>query len=1120
MSSIIGNNTPIGLHNGFGDNIGGDKIQNVYQHIAPELLRKPIELIFCSIREKDHNTAKIRLEIIKEAGSLNPDSQIILDNLFSIYLGSPTSQEKAKIRSSLISFEQRCLDNVLADLCLATIIRLDVENKLLEDARKRYQKSHHKNSYSHEAFYESVATNEELKNLYEQNRLNLGESELNGIIRGLFRAENFSFALKVAERLNQVFTSFNSQVLLLFCKAIILFNIELNGKHLWLLTAKSKNEVIEITEELINLLNTAKTPDSRLFNIAIPCLYYQTEAHHKTLADICWKNINEIEKVNSKMAAVLFNVYEKNFSKFEDESERKHAQAQYDKKYRNKLLDEIYSLKAISTDDFIILRDFSSKDKIIQWFKSNGIITGEDDLAVDTANLELRLIILPSKNNRIEIYNIRTQAKCFLEKHQNKLEIINPFVLEKITNSLLDYSELSLIACDFLKPLLPSSDLWLSPLVRNYLNALLCSEQMVTLNTVLNSIDKEEWDNFVWQVQARMQEHQDNNEQAILSMEQALNLYSDSLNSWAFLIHLYRKVNASDETIYSVLQRIPEELFLEKSDMGLSLLIEISKTGDFQRAEKIIISWFIKNPNDCAIALTNFHFSVTLGSQKNLTGSERVGDCIVGVRFKKDNEELIKLLVDNAILNNHYFLDVNSYLGDMLCNMNINQVERYGMNDYELLERLPSYVAAFKISVELRQMQNDGSDSFFLFTVPDNPDEMIKVMEDKLSRIQNHSNNEEIIKIPDIPLFFKGVLLDKTDPIKAALTLLSTKDSIKHSLPNFGEESPSIVALDVYAIAYLSVTGLAFALDKMTTKFVITKETKFFIEHWLNNVNREDYMTLSVRPEGGLLRVTAEDIKQSTYYQQIQNALNVILTECEVVAPELVDMPEEIISTQEFLDYSVYSTIKLSISNDIYWLCIDNLFASILNKTNYRIANAFKLLSELGSLSDFENKKEGLHLHALGIIPYPVLFQDLRFLAISNDKHSYYYLSEIIGFYPKAFSNLNDAIEAFSELLYLVLCESGMSGYFSKGLRKHSPSNNGYVERLFNTCCRVCMQCEDNMEAELALAMLLCKLFSRFGDVPSMNKLICLIATEFTRGHFLDIPIINQYIKNINEIRK
>jgi len=1110
--SLIELNITYQNHSGPGDNINGDKIVNLYQSIAPEELQRPIELILSDIREKNLHSAKIRLETIKAQSKLDANSEIILDGL-SFHLNLLEDKGKKDLFNSLITFLKTPSDNLTRDLCLATLIRLEAESNRTDDARERYLQIDQPGPYSQEAFYELVATADELECAYEKNKINLSESDLNGLVRGFFRTENWPLAVKIANRLNERFPSFNSKVLVLFAKGTALLNEKLLGTYFWTITATLKAELIELIEEIVSLINESNGQDKRLFNVAAPSLQYVL-GDHKELMDVCWKYVDEIEKQHPEVAAQLHNIYKKDSSKIIDGFVRDYVKANQDKEYREQLLNELASSKEISSDKFIILRDFEI-NKISQWGKSGGVVVGEDKLESDFRNLQLSLIALPDKNNRIAIEDIRDQAEKFLNTYQENLAALNPFILNELAENLLLHPELSLIVCDLVKPLLPASDLWASPIVKSYLNSLLFSDQTATLAAILREINESEWDSELWIIQGNTLEQLADYTEAIQSIEKALEFDCYSLNAWYCLVRLHRKLESSDETVLSVLQRVPDEVLSKKSNIGLTLLVEIAKIGDFNRAERIILSWFVENPDACAKAMSDFNFNLTIHDTKDLVGSERVGDCVVGVVYTVDNVQMTKLLIDNSTPKHHCFLDINSPLGIFLNNMEVGEIKQKGMHDYKLIERLPAYVAAFRISLELRQIQNDGSDCFYAFQVPADPDEMLAFFEEKFLRIQNNQN-DEILNNPDIPIAFKGHSLHRNDPVKAALTLWSTKNYTKYQLPNFGENSPAKAILDVYTIAYLALTGLAFGITKSSIRFVITQETKYFVEQWLKEINREDYLTMGVRPGGGLWRVTAEDIKQSNQHRQIQDALNLIITESEIITPTLVDMPPLILRIYDAVDDSVYSSIKLSISNDIPWLCTDGMLAHLFHTSGWKIVDSFKLFTELGSTLSFEQKKEGLYLHAMECFPYALTFRDLSLLSSSDDEHAHYFLAKIIYLYPKAFTDTNVAVETLSRLLAPVLGNACMKGEILRGLRLNNPRNNGYAERVFNACCYVSMQCNDGVQAELVFAMLLCKLFTRFSAIPPMIKLICAMATAFANGHFLSIPLINQYIAKID----
>jgi tetratricopeptide (TPR) repeat protein len=1089
---------------GDGDNVGRDKYITIYQKLAPEALRRPIELILSSIRERKQDVAKIRLETIK-ATDLDSNSEAILDML-SIQLNLLEDDEKPKVYSSLLSTLKSSSDSVFRDLCLATLIRLDAKNNRINDARKRYLQADMPNSYSQEAFYEFVATAEELEQAYIDKRIDLDESQLNGLIRGTFRTQQFELSLTIANRLNEIFPSFNSKVLLLIATACNL-EIKLSNKHFWTITASLKAEIINLINEVVLLINESKGADSRLFNIAAP-YWYNLRGEHKELNDICLNHIDEIEKVCPEIAAILRLVNTQEISNTDD-LQSKCNKAHSDISYRTKLLNDIFDKKEISNDDFVIVNLFSNPNSLSRWVDSGGKVVREDKITTDFDNLKLLLLTLPNKKHndqKNKIEEIILRAKKIIEKYKEKLAFLHPVSLLEITERLRSDPNLAVIACDLITPILPASDLWASPIVESYLNALLLSQQMATLSTVLSNINQTEWNSFVWRVQARLFEQQNDYPSAIKAIEEALKLDSKLLDAWYLRTYLYRKLAISDRDLSLILKNIPEEVLARKSDMAVYLLIEIAKTGDFSRAEKIILSWFIENPSACATEITNFEFNCLVGNVNVIPRPEKIGDCIVGVRFKKDNEEFIKLLVEKETVNHQCLLNVNSELGNTLYQMKVGETKQHGMYDLTLLERLPPYVAALQISLELRHTQNDGSDCFFALKTPDDPNELVALLERKLPK----NRDENIFNNSEIPLVCKGHILNRHNPVKAALEQLSTKKTVPCLLPNFGEEEVTEIILDVYAVTYLSITGLAYGINHSSINFVITQETKMAIEQWLAEISREDYLSIGTLPSGGLWKVTADYIRRSTL--DIQKAFHLIIDKAEVIKPNLVDMPPLMLSIHDIVDISVYSSACLSISNNIPWLCIDEFFAHCIKESGYKQANAVKFFIEIGNSVSFEQKKGGLYFYAEQIIPYALSYNDLRLLSISDEEHAHYFLAKILHLHPKAFPDTETAVATLIELLVPVLGKAYLDGNILRGLRIHNPRNNGYAERVFNACCYVSMQCNDGDMAERKLAMLLCRLFLIYRDIPPMIQALRAMASIFITGHFMDFTKINTFI--------
>ncbi|MDD5754338.1 MAG: hypothetical protein PHN45_06265 [Methylococcales bacterium] len=1095
-------------HNGVGDVVAGNKTVNIiYEKQTLEFLYRPIEDIFSDIRERKPDLAQIRLETIKSTNALDSASIAVIEDMLSIHSNSLDEKTIRKVYKSLTTFLNNVTDALYRDLCLATLMRLEVKMGQSGDAKERYSRVSAPDSYAQEVFYELVATIEELKNVYTKNRIDLDENQLTGLVRGGFRNQNFEFMLEVANRLNDKFSSFNSKVLLLLAKAYHLSS-RIGNRHFWCITATLKTEFIQVMDETVILINESKGLDLRLFDVAAQYLRY-LHGEHKELTDICLKYIDQVREVHPKIAAILTN----DTSKFDDDFFYEYHKVENDKNYREKLLDELFAETEISSSNFVILKDFLDLKNLIKWKNFGGTIIGTDDLETDFYNLQLSILTIPKEPFSPEIENVRGQLQTFVKKYQERLENLNPERLLDLTENLHRYPGLAIIACELIKPIIPISDLWASPIVQRYLCVLLCSQQMTNLASVLSSIPEVERDGFVCQICTSLSEQQHDYQEAIIAIEKAIELDISQLDAWCFLIYLHKKIEISDSDLALILKRIPNEVLEKNSGMALQLLWDIAITGDFPRAEKIILSWFIKNPTSNAIAITDFHFFFIFNDKTEFETitSKNVGKCIQGVRFKKNDKILTKLLVDRVFNDHECLLDVNSELGKMLIKMNVGEI-REGINDITLLENLPPYIAAFQISLHLREEQNDGSDYLSSFDVPSNPDEIPAFFERKFAG--NEKQTKELLN-REAPFFIKGRRLCPSDPVKAALQQLLSKKSVKYSLPNFGEEVPTQVVLDVYAIVYLAVTGLVHGIKNSSVKFVITRETKEVVQQWLNNINREDYLSMGFGAKGNMYVNTAENIKQST--QKIQEALNLIISNSEVIKPALVDFPPVILSIQNAVDISVYSSMRLSISNNIPWLCIDEMFAHLFISSGYLQVNSVKLFIELGHSLNFNQKKEGIYLYAQGLIPYAITERDLRLLSVSVDDFDHYFLAEIISSFSINFPNkkvvvsdAKPAIYFFADLLEIVLMRDFIA--INKGLRK------GHAEKLFNVCCRLSMQYDDRKStAGHKLAILLCRLFSMFETIPEMQQLVAEMASMFAFGHFIDVELINRHINELIE---
>ncbi|WP_156792330.1 GapS6b family protein [Desulfotalea psychrophila] len=1089
-------------HYGQGDNVR-DKIIN--RAISPKALLTPIHSVLTSLRHRQLEQAKEKLTTINSTSSLDTDT-IALLNIIQLLVKLTEDNPPADSYQLLNSYLATDPDQFCRDIAISAQIQLDAKHDNHLDAHTRYTAKKRQGIYTNEAYYALIANLDEIKSVFNEQRLQLTEIELCGLVRGALRLEAPDEALEIAKLLHSILPDLNSKTLILFTK-ICLFNKTISesseARHYWSITASSRRNLLNLCDETVCLMNNCKGNDTRVVNIATSLLNHVL-GEYQPLADVCWDFISKVEAQSPDIASEIRRIYERK-RRTTGGISGKIAKAQEDPAFKSDTINEITKSTNISAEDSFLLSNIGDQDTIQKWLGSGGAISNTNQLVSDVALLELKT--MACKDTKKAVAELQEAADEFTNKHQADLGSLDPRNALSLAEKLFNL-EIFPAACELLKPHIPSSDIWASPILQCYLNALLYSQKMMSLNSILEKIDINDWDDVIWQIKARQLGHGHNYKDAINAAEKALVYSNTSRYSWSLLIYFHNQNDSNKDLISQVVNRIPDEIFSQPSEIGYQLLSEIVRIGDFSRAEFFIIDWFIKNPDHCAIPFTDFYLSIILKGHEELNPSPTVGDCHGGLQYSCDGKITTKLLVTEKIAPHPSLINISSPLGQLLSAMDIEDTQQHGMMDIKLIKREPPYIAIFNIASSLREALNDGSDCFYSFTLPEDPNEMFRALERKLTPSQG--NKSTLLANPKMPLFLKGFYNNSHEIVKSAFQLLTAKTATKQDLPAFGEENPEQIILDVYSASYLALTGLSDNLINSHIKIAITIETKFYIKQWLEDVNREDYLTIGVHPEGGLLRCTAEDMRLQTV--DIQKALNQILTKSEVISPNLIDTPPEVLKIEDAVDPSVLSSLKLSITNNIPWLCIDLIFAQLSKSCGHPIVNALHFFTFLDSNLPIEHLHKGLYLHVTAGLPYPITYENIIQLSKSKEEHAHYFLAEILRMYPNASPNTNATIQFLHHILIIILTNAYEDGEILKGLSVTNPRNNGYTERVFNACCDVSMECKGNEEAHYKLAMLLTHLFHTFREITPIINLIRYMASRFIIGHIMCAETINNHV--------
>jgi hypothetical protein len=1095
-------------HSGSGDNVGS-KYYQVFQALTPQHLVRQVGMVFSSIREKDTAKAATQIEIIQNAENLDDRARSILQ-ILSIHLGLTDAAASVEAYPVLIKFLSTAQLEIETDICLAALLRLDLKNGKIQDAIDRYNQSPSVGEYSKEVFYELIADSSTLESEYEKAKLYMSEGEFNGIIRGAVRVTNQRLLSTATRRLSDTYPSYNSQVFSLISDTYSLNPILCESQSLY--TTKSVKDAIDsILEKTEKLISKSRGADARLFDIAVSLLQY-IGWQSSNLQDACWSFVTELEKNHPEYASRLYIAYNKDFS-HAPTFIKKLADAKYSAHSRKELADSIINSETIGSDDLPVLFEILQPKEIRQWLKNGGKLAITDKVELDFVELLLQSCAISNTEDRLAIEELRNLSKKFIDSHGQSIKYINQHLMIQLCENLYSLN-LSSTCCNILTFILPKQDLWLSPGVDIYLRALLTSHQILTLESVLSNLDKNEWNASTWQIKTMSQEQAGDIPAALSSAEEMVAKAPESLTACSYYAHLVKKNGGTDQEISKIFEKIPDRALSNYSTEALRALVLIANYQDFKRAERILIEWFSDNPSKCAIGLTNFHFSLL--HREHLDTSPQVGNYIGGYKYSKEGEEFTRLIAKNKTNENPYVLDSESPIAKLLSEMSVGDSAAHSMQDLILLEKLDPYTTIFRLCLEIRNKDNDGSDVFSVMHAPEDPSELVSMLERKFGKSKAEKESSyDILASSELPMLFKGHHLNSTSPIKAAIEQLTDKDSLKGDLPNIGIANPANALLDPYTACYLALTGLAYKIPEHLTKFKITPETRASITGWLVEVTDSKYMTIGMNDQGQLFRTTSEDITNN--YRQLLDGLQIILDCCDTEYPKVFDLPDQIIQLTRFFDSSTFSTIRTSIANDIPWLCIDDKIAAMHNSLNYKLMSTYSTCTELGMRTTYEQKAQGLFLYAINAIPYALTYRDLHITAFERKPEADITLSLILKKIKLAISSNPRSVEEIHRTLFALAFKGYDLKILQKGTITYDPTQSRYFENAFNACLEVIITSFPQHTAEQKIAKALFEFYKLSATLIELHKFFAHFIALFARGHFLKIEFINAHLFKLAE---
>ena len=610
--------------------------------------------------------------------------------------------------------------------------------------------------------------------------------------------------------------------------------------------------------------------------------------------------------------------------------------------------------------------------------------------------------------------------------------------------------------------------------------------------------------------ESQVYERLGNYKYAIQSARVAISISQTSPYAWQMLLHASRLRGLGQDDLKNIALEIPNEIFERYHESKIGLINEIALHVDAHISERVLVDWFVQNPNQVATPLTQIHTNTLLVRSEVGDNPYIPSNCGDGITYNDGFNTFTKILVRNLDIKHPDLLDINSPMGALL----ENAKEGEKVDGIEILERLSPYVAAFRLAASLRSISNDGTDAFRQFTLPSNSSEWIPYFENILRRYSSGGKPlDNAINNPKLPLLIRGKYTNKYDPIQGALSHLTSQSPAQYiGLFCNGEESPNKVVIDIYTAVYLSLMGFSANLGKLGIEVVLTQYTAKAIEAWLKSVLRDDYMSMGLS-DGGLYKITDEDVRNDK--SGLVEGLQSILEYANVETLKPADTPETLVRIKDMLDETVYSAFQLSYANNVPLLCIDNMLCGLLYRSGCPTANMNIMVSKLLKSLTIHERTKSIRLNLLADTPVPIFYSDIVELSKSYEYSDVFLVLKFLEKYEETIGTADSPSLFLSDIARNVTAIAYVDGGIWESLSSGNPKYDGYAEHIFNICCRLALKVGVNGTAEQKLAAHIFSVMYTPRRIPQYLKLISLLSSNFATGHFLDIDACNDALVSL-----
>ncbi|WP_421287571.1 PIN domain-containing protein [Aeromonas veronii] len=1108
------------IHSGNGDIVNGDK----YTTFSGLQIDSVIDLTRRILHDIRHMKTSIAIQTInslRETHVLSNEVRYLLD-ILEYKINIITSSEDKKFpQDSVISLTRNTtinaelIDIVFSIWFLHVIINSDSDSDSdcqasaktnFTEALQIYNSSP-KLQYTNALYYQFIANEQTISSIYKRDFIFLSEEELIGLMHGQARANNFEAAFEYSTKLLDSYPSTLAKIYKAYFQSLKISHLT-DFTHIWSASRTVYNDINGNVKLIKSIFKSDEPLQSKFLLLALNNTIYLSNHEDGALNELYEKHRDEIKAVISQCS---------NTPLLESISEHEVQQEPPSLLSKNITDKQFHSLY----QDIKTPKRINNKTKVAA-LNSNIQVNSDDEFTGLIQTIILRAELIFQIRDVSKCLELKSLIALFFESYKTKVRSLNPPIIADLSEKLIAIG-LSDEACIFLDSLINSEEPAPTVLYLIYLKALISSERWETLHHALHLVPVNAWSDHQWMSYAAYLNESRDYPKCILAIEEALKIDGRFPGKWIKLIEVHIKSGSSSEKMNEIVSRIPNTIFENPEPLTFILLEQIMRYIDFNLAENICNDIFILNPERYASDIVKLHFNTLKNKTVNINTETSSKYCIKAVSYIIDGKEISRIIVNNQVPHREHFIDESSSFGEFLLEMDVGQTKTFQLNHITLKEIKPINIACFHYALSLVESTPNESMPLKSIQVPENHDEFIDRLKQELAILT--PNHEEAIdeEHAKIPLQFRPYFIQRTrnsNLINAIIYLF--ENEISNSNINFqhdGIKEIECVLLDIFGLLYLSITGYSLGLQKKNIATYITKETKYVIEQWFNEVEDPSYLRIGI-DNGQLIRTNSNDIQKFT--KDIRKNLKDLLSSSRIIEPTLIDTPKSIFELKDITDCSTYSTLRVAIANKTPYFTVDFNIKHLIPGLCTSFIDAEMFIEQINNETPTKDKIKALRYNLHFNFPVAIDFTDLFFLAHSKDPDNVKLCSSLLVKYAGKFQDLEHASGILFTMLNSPLANASIYNTLEYGGKTYNPSCNTEVEHLFNACSYSIMKVQSQLTAEEKLCHLwgnllekTSKLYMAFPRYMLKNYIdnFNLLSSNFISGHFLDFGEIKKTIE-------